>query len=145
MAWIARLLMARNPALTPGHAMRLARSAAIAGAALLALLLLLMLSQCQNARQAGRQAAVEREQGRAVVDNAADAIGAVGAVYGRDTGGDDLTRSNRDAIQNADGADAPANPAVRDAGLDSLCRRAAYRGSEQCLQRAAARRVEAGR
>ena len=37
-------------------------------------------------------------------------------------------------IRNAKGADAPVDPAVRDAGLASLCRRAAYRSSERCLR-----------
>jgi hypothetical protein len=43
-----------------------------------------------------------------------------------------LSRENQNAILNAPGADAPVDPALRDAWLDGLCRRAAYRDHPRC-------------
>lgn len=63
-----------------------------------------------------------------------DAVATVGAVARRDQATDDLTRSNADDISHAKGADAPVDPAARDAGLRSLCRRASYSKRRECLQ-----------
>jgi len=113
--------------------------ASLAGRLILAALLLAVLlfgiSQCRSARNAAQQVRVGESQTEAMAESAADAIGSAGALHARDLQSDDLTRESSYEIRNAPGADAPVDPGVRGAGLDSLCRRAAYRGSEQCLQR----------
>jgi hypothetical protein len=112
--------------------------AGVAGKLVIGAIALLLIAfgvtQCQNAQNSGREARVSEEQAEAGSNSAADAIGAVEAVSGRNTATDDLTRENADAIHNAPGAAAPVDPAVRDAGLSGLCRRAAYRDSPDCLQ-----------
>ncbi|MFC0204744.1 hypothetical protein [Novosphingobium soli] len=110
-------------------------------ALVLVAVILFGVERCQRARQAGKEAALSAKQGEAALGSGKDAVGAVGAVSGRSSASDDLTRENDDAIRKAPGAEAAVDPRLRDAGLDSLCKRAAYRDSEQCLQRAAAGRV----
>ena len=68
----------------------------------------------------------------AAQQNGSDAVRTVGEVGQRDHAADDLTRSNADEIRNAPGADAPVNPAARDAGLRALCKRASYQHSPRC-------------
>lgn len=70
----------------------------------------------------------------AALQSGSDAVATVGAAAQRDQAADDLTRSNADDISHAKGADAPVDPAARDAGLRSLCKRAAYRGDDKCVQ-----------
>ena len=92
--------------------------------------------QWDAARKAKWEARLSDAQGQAASQSGADAVGTVGAVAGRSSDTEQITRENSDAIHNAPGADAPVDHRATGAGLDSLCRRAAYRGSEQCLQRA---------
>lgn len=108
---------------------------------LLVALIIFGVTQCQNARVAGKKAGISADQTEALGASAADAIGTVGDVSGRSTDSDTLTRENADAISNAEGADAPVHDDVRDAGRSSLCQRAAYRDSQQCLQFTPARTV----
>jgi hypothetical protein len=121
----------------------------VAGRLILAAMVLAVLifgiSQCRNVNNARQQSRVSDLQAEAAFNSATDAVGSVGGLHGRDTRTDDLTRENSNAIRSAPGAGAPVDPGLRSAGLDSLCRRPAYSGSEQCLQRsAAARMAEAG-
>lgn len=109
---------------------------------LLAAAILFGVTQCNSARQANTKAELGEGQAEVAGENAEDAIGTVGGVAGRAGEGDDLTRSNANEIENAEGSDEPVNPAVRDAGLDSLCRRASYRDVEECVRRATAAGVE---
>jgi hypothetical protein len=108
---------------------------------ILFLMIGLTVHSCSKARQAGAEASLSNETGKAVSDSGKDAVGAVEAVSGRNSAIDEITRENADEIRKAEGADALVNPAAHGAGLDSLCRRAAYRCTEQCLQRAVARGV----
>ena len=110
----------------------------IAGAILFCLIGLTVHS-CTSARQASTEANLATSAGEASVGNGKDAVNSISGAAARTADTDKTTLENADAIRNAEGADAPVNPAVRNAGLDSLCRRAAYRCTEQCLQRAAAR------
>ncbi len=109
----------------------------VLGAALL-LLGLLFLGQCQKARSARAEASLSAETAKAVSESGKDAIGAVGAVSGRNSDSDAITRENSDAILHAPGADAPVPAGLAGAARDGLCRRAAYRCSAECLRRAAA-------
>ena len=95
-------------------------------------LLVFGVTQCQQRRSQGAQSRVERGQTEALSNSAADAIGAVRASGEAERASEELTRTNEKEIRNADGANDPVNPAARDAGLRSLCRRPAYRDSERC-------------
>lgn len=80
------------------------------------------------------EAALAKNQVEAVQRSAEDAIKVVGKAQEREAASADLTQSNDKEIRNAQGADAQVDPAVRDAGLRSLCRRASYRGDPKCLR-----------
>ena len=105
---------------------------------LILVVLIFGVSQYRDARSSRQETRLSESQAEAVSDSAVDAIGSVGGLHSRDTRSDELTRENSNAIHNAPGADAPVDRRATDAGLDSLCRRPAYRGSEFCLQRSAA-------
>ena len=106
-------------------------------------LVLFGVSQCNSARQADTKAELGEGQAANAGANAADAVGTAATVGAAHAEADSLTRENADAIENAEGAAAPVNPAARDAGLDSLCRRASYRDVAECVQRAGAGSDEA--
>lgn len=100
----------------------------------------LQVQSCQRERTQAAQSRVERGQTEALSSSAKDAIAAQGAAAARERASEELTRTNEKEIRNAEGADAEVHPAVRDAGLRSLCRRAAYRDSERCRLLAAGAR-----
>lgn len=104
-------------------------------------LVLLTLNRCDAARQANTRAELGEGQAGAAAANAGDAIATTGNVAGNAAEGDRTTMENADAIDQAEGSGDAVNPAVRDAGLDSLCRRAAYRDVAECVRRAAAEGV----
>jgi hypothetical protein len=81
-----------------------------------------------------KAAQVEAAQSGATIESAKDAIGVQGNVAANEAAGADLTRTNAEEIHHAKGADQAVDPAVRDAGLASLCRRASYRASKRCLR-----------
>jgi hypothetical protein len=82
------------------------------------------------------EARVSAGQAGAAVASGKDAANTVGNRMDADAAEDTLTKENADAIRNADGASAPVAAPVRDAGLRSLCRRAAYSRDPKCLQHA---------
>lgn len=116
------------------------RSTIIAGVVAL-LLGLLLLGQCQKARTAGAEAAVSAKTGQAATMAGQAAVEAVGGVSARQSDIDQTTRENDAKIRSAAGADQLVDPAVADAGLIGLCRRAAYRGDPKCLRFTPAGRV----
>ncbi|MDB5708702.1 MAG: hypothetical protein JWL96_772 [Sphingomonas bacterium] len=97
---------------------------------------LLTLDRCQAARTAHTAAKLATGQADAAVQSGADAVNTVGNRMSADAAIDTITQENRDAITKADGASAPVAAPVRDAGLRSLCGRAAYRGNPRCVQHA---------
>ena len=105
--------------------------------------LVLALAGPAACKRAGRLAAEKRvatEQQRSSSANARDAIATTGASAERDRQSADLTIRNEREIRNAQGANQPVDPSATRAGLDGLCRRAAYRDGERCrLRRAPAR------
>lgn len=109
---------------------------------LLALVLVLAL-WLSGALSSGGRAATEARLGAnradAALATASDAAQSVATQAAAEANHDALTRENDHEIHSAPGADAPVDPRLHDAGLRSLCRRAAYRGSQQCLQFAAPR------
>jgi hypothetical protein len=106
--------------------------AMIVGALLIVGLLIFGVRQCEQRRNAASQARVEQSQAGAAQQSAKDAIEAVGASAARETASEAMTRENEANIRAAEGADAPVNPAVRDAGIAALCQRKAYANDPRC-------------
>lgn len=114
---------------------RLAKPVAIAVLALIAAILIalaFMLSRCGHNNRERAQSRVNSGQAGAFANSAADAVEVQQNAAARERASDDLSRTNEEEIRHANGANAPVDPAVRDAGLRSLCKRAAYRDSRGC-------------
>jgi hypothetical protein len=115
----------------------LTKSVAIVIAGIVALLLIAGLFAWHEWR-AAHTAKVETRlatgQAGAAIASGQDAANTVGNRMDTDAATDTITRENDNAIRNAPGASAPVDPALRDAALRGLCRRAAYRGDARCLQ-----------
>lgn len=108
------------------------------GLALLALLVL-SVGKCVYDQRAKTEVELSKGQAGAATASGRDAVATVGNQAATEQETDRITKENEDAIRNADGSGEPVAGGVRDAGLDSLCRRAAYRSDPKCLQRAAPR------
>lgn len=110
---------------------------AIATAALFIVVLLMVaaavtVTRCSSGRQKAAQGRVGSAQHDAAANSAADAVNTVAASDARERASDDQSRRNEEEIRNADGSNDAVNPAARDAGLRSLCRRPAYRDHPKC-------------
>jgi hypothetical protein len=116
--------------------MTVTRQIATIAALACALILLLIggYGYWRHAHAEKKAAQVEAAQSGATIESAKDAIGVQGNVAANEAAGADLTRTNAEEIHHAKGADQAVDPAVRDAGLASLCRRASYRASKRCLR-----------
>lgn len=106
--------------------------AIIVGVVLLILAVGLFVRSCDKRRSEAAQSRMERAQGDAQANSAADAVNTISRSGEAQAASEELTRKNEQEIRNAKGADTAVDPAVRDAGLRSLCRRTAYRDSERC-------------
>lgn len=106
--------------------------ALVIAAVLLLVATIATLTYCEKQRSRGAQSRVERSQGEAASNSAADAINTVSRSGESERASEDLTRSNEQEIRHADGANDPVNPASRDAGRRALCMRRAYRDDPQC-------------
>jgi hypothetical protein len=106
--------------------------AMVAGVILLIVAVSLFVRSCDKRRSEAAQSRVSASQAQAAQDSARDAINAVEASGARETASEALTRENEANIRAAPGASDPVNPAVRDAGLAALCRRAAYQNDPRC-------------
>jgi hypothetical protein len=112
----------------------------IALAALVLILALAGPAACRKLHGEAVRARLGEAQAESAGRSGQDAVARVGAAARREQQSDELTTLNQLEIRNAQGADAPVDPAVRDAGLGGLCRRAAYRDDQRCrLRRAASR------
>jgi hypothetical protein len=87
-------------------------------------------------RTAKTEARLATGQAGAALASGQDSANTIGNRMDADAAEDTITRENDDAIRNAHGASAPVDPALRDAGLAGLCRRAAYHNNPKCLQHA---------
>lgn len=101
-------------------------------------LVLALISQCSATRTANTKAELGEASAEASAENAADAIKTAGEHAGRVQEADRLTRENVDAIESAEGSDAAIHPDAHAAGLSALCKRASYRDTADCVQRAGA-------
>jgi type II secretory pathway component PulM len=99
--------------------------------AVIALVLVVGLTvrSCDKRRSQAAQHKVERAQTGALTNSAADAVNTVGNVSTNAASSEALTRSNERSIRDAEGSSDKVNPAVRDAGFASLCKRASFRNS----------------
>lgn len=95
--------------------------------------------QMDRARTASAEGKLNRNQTGAAIESGADAVNVIGNRAQADAAVDAATKENNNEIRQAEGAAAPVAPAVRDAGLASLCRRAAYRLDPKCVQQARSR------
>ncbi len=95
---------------------------------------------CRKQARETARARLGEEIARSASASGRDAVATVGAAARREADSADLTRTNEEEIRHAQGADVPVDPDVRDAGLDGLCRRPAYRDDERCRMRRAAPR-----
>ena len=111
--------------------------AAIAAGVMLIILALWITDAVSDGRRARVEAKLNRNQAEAAVDSGRDAIKTLGTQAASEDAIDAITGENADAIHSAPGADAPVAPGLRNAGLRSLCRRAAYQRHAQCLQQPA--------
>lgn len=106
--------------------------AIVAGVVLLIVAVGFTVRSCDKRRSEAAQSRVERSQADAASNSAADAINTVTGVGSNAAASEDLTRQNEKEIRDAEGANDKVNPAARDAGLRSLCRRPAYRDNPKC-------------
>lgn len=97
---------------------------------------LLGTAKCAYDQRAKTEVKLAKGQAGAAVASGSDAVETLGNQQAAEVAADAITKENGDAIRNAQGADAPVNPAVRDAGFASLCRRAAYHSNPKCVQHA---------
>lgn len=112
---------------------------AVASVALLVVVLILFaLTEARRARENANRAhagQVVAEGGQAAT---ADALAASDKAHDVAIASDQLTGANRDEILSSPGADASVG-AVSDAGMRSLCKRAAYADDPRCRAMRAAR------
>lgn len=103
-------------------------------------------SQCQKLRSQRAQSGVDGAQADAFQNSAGDAVAAQAEANARESTSEATTRSNERNIRDAQGSSDAVNPAVRDAGFASLCKRPAFRDSPTGrLRCTAAAGVEKGR
>lgn len=105
------------------------------GACAIALVIVavIILTVANGAREAA-EAKVDAAMSEARGKSAAEATNTVAAGADRDAATDATTRENSNAIDKAPGAGQAVDPGVNDAGLRSLCKRAANRGRPECVQ-----------
>lgn len=84
---------------------------------------------CNAIRSLTAQTKVNDAQHNAFTTSAGDAVSTQGNVASNASASEDITRSNEKAIRDANGADAQIDPAVRDAGFASLCKRPSFRNN----------------
>jgi hypothetical protein len=84
---------------------------------------------CQKIRSLAAQGRVTAAQGSAYQNSAADAVATQSGANERQSESEATTRSNERTIRDAKGADAAVDPAVRDSGFASLCKRPSFRNS----------------
>lgn len=106
--------------------------AIIVGVIALILIVGFTVRSCDKRRSQAAQERVERSQAEAASNSAADAIGTVARSGQDEAASEALTRSNEKSIRAADGANAPVNPAARDAGITALCKRQTYQSDPRC-------------
>lgn len=106
--------------------------AMIVGALFLLAVIGFGVTQCQQRRNAASQARMGAAQGAGNADSASNAIATVARAGEAAAASEELTRTNERAIRAAPGADQRVDMGVQAAGLQALCRRAAYADNPRC-------------
>jgi hypothetical protein len=106
--------------------------AMVVGALLLVGIIAFGVRSCDKHRSEAAQARLQRDQGSAQSNSAADAVSTVAASSAASEASEELTRQNEQLIRAAPGASDKVNPAVRDAGIAALCKRQAYANDPRC-------------
>ena len=104
----------------------------LAAALLVVVLLVVLPGSCRRERDAEATARIEQGAARAAAGNGRDAVETVARAAERRDTSERMTRTNHKEIREAEGAEARVAAAVRDAGIDGLCRRDAYRDDPRC-------------
>lgn len=92
-------------------------------------------ASCRRHAADAARARLDTAQAHAAAASGRDAVDTVGQAAARDAQSETITRRNAQEIDHAKGADAAVDAAVDDAGIASLCRRAAYRDRQRCRLR----------
>lgn len=120
--------------------------ALIIGVLVLIVAVSLTVRSCDKRRAEHAQNKVDQAQGDAFQNSATDAVTTQGEANKREADSEAMTRSNERTIRDAEGSTDAVNPAVRDAGFASLCKRPSFRNSPTGRLRCPpAARVEKGR
>lgn len=104
----------------------------VMGIVLVGLILLLVTcgpAACNAYRGMVAQNRLNQGQMDAQTNSSKDAIATQGNVSANAQASEELTAKNREDIRNAKGADQSVDPAVRDAGFASLCKRSSFANS----------------
>ena len=107
----------------------------IAGVILLIVAVTLLTRSCDKRRSQGAQSRVDASQGQAAANSSADAIGTVSRSGEAQAASEAQSRQAEQEIRAAEGASQSVNPAVRNAGIQALCRRATYKDDPRCKAR----------
>lgn len=100
---------------------------AIAGVLLLVFLVITLgPAACNSIRSLTAQTKVDEAQHGALVNSAGDAIQTQGNVAANAVASEELSRNNEQDIRHAQGANQTIDPAARDAGFASLCKRPSF-------------------
>lgn len=106
--------------------------AIVIGVIALVLIVGFTVRSCDSRHNKAAQSRVERSQGEAASNSAADAINAVTGVGANQAASEELGRTNERDIRAAEGANTKIGPGVDAAGRKALCKRAAYRDDPKC-------------
>jgi outer membrane murein-binding lipoprotein Lpp len=101
----------------------------IIGAVLIVGLILAGPAACNRIRSLTAQSKVDHAQTGAFTNSASDAVNTASGAATNEAASDATTRSNERNIRDAKGASDKVDPAVRDAGFTSLCKRPSFRDS----------------
>lgn len=106
--------------------------ATIVGIVVLVLIVGLTVRSCDARHSKAAQTRVDSAQAGAASNSAADAIGTVAKAGEAERASEEQSRQAERDIRAAEGANDKVNPAVRDAGIAALCKRAAYKDDPRC-------------
>ena len=93
-----------------------------------------LVATLMGGKRAKVEAGLNKNVAESALESGKDAVGALGRQQAAEASSDRLSAQNEKDIRNAKGANASVDPAVRDAGLRSLCKRAASNLDPKCVQ-----------
>lgn len=106
----------------------------VIGGVVAALALWWLVATLTGGKRAKVEAQLNSNIAGAALDSGRDAVNTVGDEQASESAADAITIQNAVTIHSAIGADAPVAPAVKNAGLASICRRASARNDPKCAK-----------